>query len=290
MRRRLETQAGRQPSSRRVPLNRRVLLQMAAGPDGGFKGRHFTSEVILWALRWYLAFPISYRDLAAMLSDRGVWSITRRCSAGCRPMPPSWSSGSGGICGRAPDRWRVDETYIEVKGAWTYLYRAVDSLGQTIDFLLSAQRTPCGEAVLPQGAGPAAHRQPANDHGGQEPGLSACGGGHEAGGRTLALLAAATVQIPEQHRRAGSPQDQTAGPAGAWLRRSANGETDAGGLRGDGDDQEGAGSQYWRSRHAGANCLRRRPFQARRLKHHLSAPRISTSRVCNRTPGRLIPR
>ena len=46
---------------------------MAAGPDGGFKGRHFTSEVILWALRWYLAFPISYRDLAAMLLDRGVW-------------------------------------------------------------------------------------------------------------------------------------------------------------------------------------------------------------------------
>ena len=45
---------------------------MAAGQDGVFKGRHFTSAVILWALRWYLAFPISYRDLALMLSDRGV--------------------------------------------------------------------------------------------------------------------------------------------------------------------------------------------------------------------------
>lgn len=45
---------------------------MALGQDLSFKGRHFTSEVILWALRWYLAFPISYRDLAAMLSDRGV--------------------------------------------------------------------------------------------------------------------------------------------------------------------------------------------------------------------------
>ena len=44
----------------------------AAGQDGFFKGRHFTFEVILWALRWYLAFPISYRDLAAMLADRGV--------------------------------------------------------------------------------------------------------------------------------------------------------------------------------------------------------------------------
>ena len=45
---------------------------MAVAQDGSFKGRHFTSEVILWALRWYLAFPISYRDLAAMLSDQGV--------------------------------------------------------------------------------------------------------------------------------------------------------------------------------------------------------------------------
>jgi transposase, IS6 family len=45
---------------------------MATDQNGAFKGRHFTSEVILWALRWYLAFPISYRHLAAMLSDRGV--------------------------------------------------------------------------------------------------------------------------------------------------------------------------------------------------------------------------
>ncbi len=61
---------------------------MAAGQDGMFKGRHFTSEVILWALRWYLAFPISYRDLASMLSDRGVavdhttlfrWVCRRAC-------------------------------------------------------------------------------------------------------------------------------------------------------------------------------------------------------------------
>jgi hypothetical protein len=44
----------------------------AVGRDGSFKGRQFTSEVILWALRWYLAFPISYRELASMLSDRGI--------------------------------------------------------------------------------------------------------------------------------------------------------------------------------------------------------------------------
>ncbi len=113
---------------------------MTSRQDGVFKGRHFTSEVILWALRWYLAFPISYRDLAAMLADRGVvvdhttlfrWVQTYAAkleqSVRCHLRPCTGS-------------WRVDETYIKVKGVWTYLYRAVDSLGQTIDFLLSARR------------------------------------------------------------------------------------------------------------------------------------------------------
>ena len=107
------------------------------GLGGGFKGRHFASEVIVWALGWYLSFPISYRDLSAMLADRGVtvdhttlfrWvqayaaTLERRVRRHLRPCTGSW---------------RVDETYIKVKGVWTYLYRAVDSLGQTIDFPLS---------------------------------------------------------------------------------------------------------------------------------------------------------
>jgi IS6 family transposase len=85
-------------------------------------------------------FPISYRDLALMLSDRGVvvdhttlfrWvqayaaTLEKRVRRHLRPCTGSW---------------RVDETYIKVKGVWTYLYRAVDSLGQTIDFLLSVRR------------------------------------------------------------------------------------------------------------------------------------------------------
>ena len=105
-----------------------------------FKGRQFTSEVILWAVRWYLQFPISYRDLELMLRDRGVsvdhttiyrWiqayavELEKRLRPHLRP-----TNGS----------WRVDETYIKVKGDWVYLYRAVDSRGQTIDFRLSARR------------------------------------------------------------------------------------------------------------------------------------------------------
>jgi len=95
--------------------------------------------VILWAVRWYLQFPISYRDLELMLRDRGVsvdhttlyrWiqayavELEKRLRPHLRP-----TNGS----------WRVDETYIKVKGRWVYLYRAVDSRGQTIDFRLTAR-------------------------------------------------------------------------------------------------------------------------------------------------------
>jgi transposase, IS6 family len=94
----------------------------------------------LWALLWYLAFPISDRDLALMLSDRGVgvdhttlfrWIQTYAATREQRLRRHlRTSTGS----------WRVDETCIKVTGVWTYLYRAVGNLGQTIDCLLTARR------------------------------------------------------------------------------------------------------------------------------------------------------
>ena len=110
------------------------------GQNRGFKGRQFTAAVILWAVRWYLMFPISYRDLELMLLDRGVavdhstifrWIQAYAAELEKRIRPHlRLSNGS----------WRAGETYVRVKGRWTYLYRAVDSRGQTIDFLLSAKR------------------------------------------------------------------------------------------------------------------------------------------------------
>jgi transposase, IS6 family len=103
-----------------------------------FKGRQFTAEVILWAVRWYLMFPVSYRDLEFMLFDRGVevdhTTIFRWIQAYAAELEKRirrhlrMSNGS----------WRVDETYVRVKGRRTHLYRAVDSRGRTIDFLLAA--------------------------------------------------------------------------------------------------------------------------------------------------------
>src|ERR1700682_2943072 len=107
--------------------------------DQAFKGRQFTAEVILWAVRWYLMFPVSYRDLELMLMDRGVevdhttifrWIQAYAAELEKRIRPHlRMSNGS----------WRVDETYVKVKGRWIYLYRAVDSRGQTIDLLVAAR-------------------------------------------------------------------------------------------------------------------------------------------------------
>ncbi len=181
---------------------------MAAEQDSGFKGRHFAAEVILWALRWYLAFPVSDRDLASMLSNRGVavdhstllrWVQTDAATLEervRRPLRPCTGS------------WRVDKTYIKVSGVWTQLDRAVDSLGQTIAFLLSARRDTGAAQRFFCTALAAARGKPGHDHGGQEPGRSACGDGDEASRRAMALLAATAVQISEHHCRAGSHVEQ----------------------------------------------------------------------------------
>src|SRR5215213_8718190 len=127
-------------TARQKPRMARRHQAGAVKQGGSFKGRQFTAEVILWAVRWYLMFPISYRDLELMLQDRGVavdhttifrWIQAYAAELEKRIRPQlRLSNGS----------WRVDETYVKVKGRWTYLYRAVDSRGQTIDFLLSAKR------------------------------------------------------------------------------------------------------------------------------------------------------
>src|ERR687897_3103128 len=105
-----------------------------------FKGRQFTGETILWAVRWYLQFPISYRDLERMFSDRGIQVDHTTLFRWTQAYAPELEKRIRPHLRMSNGSWRVDETYVKVKGRWTYLYRAVDSRGQTIDFLLSAKR------------------------------------------------------------------------------------------------------------------------------------------------------
>jgi transposase, IS6 family len=117
-----------------------VGLSVKQNNKGLFKGRQFTAEIILWAIRWYLQFPISYRDLARMFSDRGVHVDHTTLFRWIQAYAPELDKRIRPHLSMTNGSWRVDETYIRVKGKWVYLYRAVDATGQTIDFLLSPKR------------------------------------------------------------------------------------------------------------------------------------------------------
>ncbi|MDF3018341.1 MAG: transposase [Thermomicrobiales bacterium] len=113
---------------------------MIAKNKNPFKGRQFTAEIILWAVRWYLQLPIRYRDLERMLSDRGVQVDHTTLFRWIQAYAPELDKRIRPHLHMTNGSWRVDETYIRVKGQWVYLYRAVDATGQTIDFLLSPKR------------------------------------------------------------------------------------------------------------------------------------------------------
>ena len=117
-----------------------------------FKWRHFAPPIIVCAVRWYLRYSLSFRDVEELNTERGlpvdhttIWrwvqryapELNKRCRRELKP-----TNGS----------WRVDETYISVAGIGTYLYRAVDSSGATIDFWLTAQRDAAAAKVFFQRA------------------------------------------------------------------------------------------------------------------------------------------
>ena len=105
-----------------------------------FRGFRFPAEVILWAVRWYLQFPISYRDLERMLADRGVAVDHTTMYRWVQRFAPELEKRMRRHLRPCRGPWHIDETYLRVGGQWRYLYRAVDGTGQTIDFLLSAKR------------------------------------------------------------------------------------------------------------------------------------------------------
>ncbi|MBW4639667.1 MAG: IS6 family transposase [Gloeocapsa sp. UFS-A4-WI-NPMV-4B04] len=105
-----------------------------------FKWRHFAPDIILWGVRWYCLYPISYRQLEEMMCERGVEVDHCTLYRWMQKYAPEIDKRCRPHLQLTNDSWRVDETYIKVKGKDRYLYRAVDSDGNTLDFLLSAKR------------------------------------------------------------------------------------------------------------------------------------------------------
>ena len=116
-----------------------------------FKWRQTEPELILCAVRWYLRYSLSLRDVEELLEERGLYSrygpeLEQRMRRHLKPTNKSW---------------RVDETYVRVQGRWCYLFRAIDSAGATIDFLLSALRdTEAAKRLFRKALSHPSHPQP----------------------------------------------------------------------------------------------------------------------------------
>ena len=105
-----------------------------------FKGRQFDQSVILLCVRWYLAYSLSLRDLEEMMAERGIavdhTTIHRWTVRYALQLLEHFNRRKRSVTGK----WHVDETYIKARGQWMYLYRAIDSVGDTVEFWFSEQR------------------------------------------------------------------------------------------------------------------------------------------------------
>ncbi|ANS51932.1 hypothetical protein BT246_66400 (plasmid) [Bacillus thuringiensis] len=105
-----------------------------------FKWKHYQPDIILLTIRWYLRYNLSFRDLVEMMEERGLSLVHTTIMRWVHQYGPELNERIRKHLKSTNDSWRVDETYIKIKGDKRYLYRAIDSEGNTIDFYLSCKR------------------------------------------------------------------------------------------------------------------------------------------------------
>jgi transposase, IS6 family len=125
-----------------------------------FTWRHCAGEIIVCGVRWYLRYALSYRDIEALMQERGVSVDHTTVCRWVQRYAPELDMRCRPHLTETNDSYRVDETDIKVKKRWCYLYQAVDSTGQTIDVLLSARRDAAAAARFFRKALRATHTAP----------------------------------------------------------------------------------------------------------------------------------
>jgi transposase-like protein len=105
-----------------------------------FAGFCFPPEVIVLAVRWYLRFALSYRDIEELLAERGIEVDHTTVYRWVQRFTPLLAEAARPCRHAVGGRWRVDETYVKVAGRWRYVYRAIDQFGQVIDVYVSPRR------------------------------------------------------------------------------------------------------------------------------------------------------
>ena len=105
-----------------------------------FKGSHYPKSVILYAVFFYVRYGVSYRDLEEIMAERGVQVDHATLNRWVVKYSPDIAKAAQIRKHPTVGSWRMDETYIKVKGKWMYLYRAIDKYGKTLDFMLSRRR------------------------------------------------------------------------------------------------------------------------------------------------------
>jgi transposase-like protein len=121
-------------------MRSRLRPPVRPAPRSAFAGYRFPPEVISVAVRWYLRFGLSYRDVEELLAERGVEVDHVTIYRWVQRFAPEFAEAARARQHLVGDRWHVDETYLKVNGTWRYLFRAMDQFGQVIDVFLSPRR------------------------------------------------------------------------------------------------------------------------------------------------------